>query len=250
MSLPPSQAPGSGWSLTRTGPVATLAFAGPPDNQVSAAHLRELRAVLAQLAADDVSVVVLCGARPGAFIGHAARSDIDAMRRGDTGIELLDEWRTALLAIEDLPQPVVAAVDGPALGGGCELALACTFRLAGPGATFCQMEITRGAIPGAGATQRLPRLVGPGHAALMIMTGRVVGAAEAARIGLVNEVFPGPDAAGAMQRWAAQLAERPSAALFAAKAALVAAHRVPLLEGLRVEQELFLQVLGTTVETR
>ncbi|URM93826.1 enoyl-CoA hydratase/isomerase family protein [Actinomadura madurae] len=232
----------SNWTCGRGGRVAWLSFDRPPDDQVRFDDLVDLRGELTALAPDeDISVVVLGSARPGGFIGHADRGEIKAMREGGSG--RLEEWLTTLLAIEDLPQPVVAAVRGPARGGGCEIALACTFRIAGPQASFCQLEIDRGAMPGAGATQRLPRLIGAGRAAHMIMTGRAVGAAEAQAMGLVDAVIEGPDVAAGMARWAGELASKPRASLVGVKRALLAAQRLPMAEGLRLEQRLFHEVL-------
>lgn len=237
----------TGWTVRTDRRVAWLCFDRPPDDQLRFADLADLRTALAELARDaQTSVVVLGSGRPGRFVGHADRDEIAAMRRGGRG--RLDEWRTALEAVEDLPQPVVAAVEGPARGGGCELALACTFRLVGPHGSFCQMEIDRGAMPGAGATQRLPRLIGAGRAARMVMTGQPVLAPDAVSIGLADEVVDGPDVTAGIARWAADLAGKPRTALIAIKKALLAAQRLSLREGLRLEQRLFHEVLTAREE--
>ncbi|MFI5613390.1 enoyl-CoA hydratase/isomerase family protein [Amycolatopsis sp. NPDC051903] len=233
------------WHLHREGAVTSIRFARPPAHDLRFADLRALRTVLAEVGADEtVSVVILGCAEEGRFLGHAEPAEIAAVRSGELPAEVMTEWLTTLLAIEDLPQPVIAAIEGPARGGGHELALACTFRLAGPGAVFQQHEIDRAAMPGAGATQRLPRLIGPGRAARMIMTGRPVDAGEAARIGLADEVLTGPDLRGQVLARAATLARKPRRSLVAIKQALLAAGRLPLQEGLQREQELFLDVLG------
>jgi enoyl-CoA hydratase len=125
------------------------------------------------------------------------------------------------------------------LGVSAELALACSVRLAARAATLAQPEVSAGIIPGAGGTQRLPRLVGPGRALELILTGRVVGAEEAAAIGLVEAVLPDDGFLEAAIGWAAHLAAHPRAALVAAKRAVLEGLELPLREGLRTEARLF-----------
>jgi len=232
------------WRLEKDGAIASLLFSRPPDHQQSYEDLVSLRAHLADLGNDEtVSVVVLGAEEPATFLGSADLGEILAMRSGDRG--RLEEWTQTTLALEELPQPVVAHVRGPARGGGCEVSLACTFRLAARSASFVQMEIDRGAMPGAGATQRLPRLVGPSLAAEMVMTGRPVGADEALALGLVSAVFDDADATDGMRSWTEALGSKPRAALVGTKTALRAAYEMPLERGLRLEQRIFRTVLGT-----
>jgi enoyl-CoA hydratase len=159
-------------------------------NALDQPTLTELRDRLAELAANaDVRVVVLTGAGDRAFIAGA---DIKAMAKMD--VAQAQAWgalghETASL-LEDMPKPTIAAVNGFALGGGCELALACDIRYASQNARLGQPEVTIGIIPGWGGTQRLPRVVGIGAAKELILSGRLVDAEEALRIGLVNAVFP------------------------------------------------------------
>src|SRR3954470_22431597 len=138
-----------------------------------------------------VRAVVLTGAGDRAF---AAGADIRAMAGMNAAerLEFARKGRAVASARERLPQPVIAAVNGYAFGGGCELAIACDIRLASENARFAQPEVGLGIPPGWGGSQRLPRLVGPGYAAEMILTGRQVAADEALRIGLVNAVHPLP----------------------------------------------------------
>ena len=159
-------------------------------NALDQPTLAELRDRLAELAADaEVHVVVLTGAGDRAFVAGA---DIKAMAAMD--IEQAQAWgalghETASL-LETMPKPTIAAVNGFALGGGCELALACDVRYASTTARLGQPEVSIGIIPGWGGTQRLPRVVGIGVAKELILTGRLVDADESLRIGLVNAVFP------------------------------------------------------------
>jgi enoyl-CoA hydratase/carnithine racemase len=136
---------------------------------------------------------------------------------------------------------VVAAVDGQAWGGGCELCLASTLRVASDRAHFGQPEVAVGIIPGAGGTQRLPRLVGAGRAAELVLSGRIVDADEALRIGLVEAVLPHDAFVERVLEWVGPIATKPPAALRAAKRAIVDGLRVPLDEGLRIEGRLFIE---------
>lgn len=237
------------WDVTHKGAVAVVTVDRPPDNLMSFALLRELEELLETIGNDEsTAVVVITGARPGLFVGRADRGDLDRVGRGELDTDEFARWLWTLRRIETIPQPVVAAIDGPAWGGGCELSLACTLRIGSPRAEFCQMEILRGAVPGAGASQRLPRLIGAGRAAEMILTGRPVGAEEAKAIGLLNALFDDSDFQAAALDWARELAGRRRPALVAAKQALNEGRDLPLLEGLKHEQELFLGVFSDLVK--
>jgi enoyl-CoA hydratase len=157
-------------------------------NALNRQTLVDLTAMMGDLRADtQVAGVVLTGAGERAF---AAGADINELARmSPVEAHALSRLGHALMdAIETLGKPVVAAVNGYALGGGCELAMACTMRIASENAVFGQPEVTLGLIPGYGGSQRLPRLVGKGRAMQMVLTGKGIHAAEAYRIGLVNEV--------------------------------------------------------------
>lgn len=161
-------------------------------NALSPEQLETLRAALHDVGLNGaVRAVVLTGAGDRAF---AAGADIRAMAgmSAAEGLDFARKGQAVATALERLPQPVIAAVNGYAFGGGCELAIACDIRLASENARFAQPEVGLGIPPGWGGSQRLPRLIGPGYAAEMILTGRHVGADEALRIGLVNAVHPLP----------------------------------------------------------
>ena len=145
-------------------------------------------------AQDDATVkgVILTGTGDKAFIAGADIAELSAIDDGQAG-EFSEKGQEVLSFIEMLGKPVIAAVNGFALGGGCETAMACTIRIAAENAKFGQPEVKLGIIPGYGGTQRLPRLVGKGRALQLILTGDVIGAQEAHRIGLVNEVVPAAD---------------------------------------------------------
>lgn len=237
------------WSVDREGAVTTVSIDRPPENLMSFALLDELDELLEQVATDESThVVMITAERPGLFVGHADRTDLDRVGRGELESDAFASWLRTLRRIETIPQPVVAAIGGPAWGGGCELALACTLRIGSPRAEFCQMEILRGAMPGAGASQRLPRLIGAGRAADMILTGRVVDAEEARAIGLLTAILDAPDFGSAARDWAIELASRRRPALVAAKRALIEGGDLPLVDALRLEQRLFLDVFSELVK--
>ena len=193
-------------------------------NALDPPTLAELRDRLAELAQDSgVRVVVLTGAGERAFVAGA---DIKAMSAMD--VEQAQAWgelghETATL-LETMPKPTIAAVNGFALGGGCELALACDIRYASSAAKLGQPEVSIGIIPGWGGTQRLPRVVGIGRAKELIMTGRLVDAEEAFRIGLVNAVFEPAELLGKSLELARELAGKSPLVLAAAKQAMNRTH--------------------------
>jgi len=198
----------------REGAVATVTVNRPTVlNALNAETVASLTAVLGGLAHDvDVRCVVLTGAGDRAFIAGADINEI----AGLTPVEaraMSDAGHRLCALIEDLGKPVIAAVNGFALGGGCELAMACTLRIAAATAKLGQPEIGLGIIPGFGGTQRLPRLVGRGRGLELLLTGASITADEAWRIGLVNRVVPPEALADEVNRLAATLARQAPAAV-------------------------------------
>lgn len=208
-------------------------------NAMSDGLLRGLLRFFEEVANDPaVACVILTGAGEKAFVAGA---DIRAMQPLDAlaAREAAQLGHAVCAAIERCPQPVIAAVNGFALGGGCELALACDLRLAAEHARFGQPEINLGIIPGFGGTQRLPRLVGKGRALEMILTGDMIDATEAWRIGLVNRVLPTAELLPEARRLAAKLAGKGRLALRLAKEAVVNGLELDLVRANRYEAELF-----------
>jgi len=186
---------------------------------------------------DDVRVAVLTGAGEKAFIAGA---DIGEFK-GKSGVEGYRYIQTGDVysAVERFPKPLIAMVNGFCLGGGCEVAMACDIRIASDTAKFGQPETNLGLIPGGGGTQRLPRLVGQGKAMKLIYTGDIIGAEEAERIGLVDEVVPQNELRKRTMLLAEKIAEKSPASLQAVKETIRAAWQMPLDAGLRFEKEWF-----------
>jgi enoyl-CoA hydratase len=212
-------------------------------NALSFALVDELGGLLAVLDGDPACrAIVITGAGERAF---AAGADIRELA-GETPRSLRDADPFAVLdGIGQLRTPVIAAVRGFALGGGCELAMACDMIVAGDDASFGQPEIRIGVIPGAGGTQRLARAIGKARAMELILTGRRIGAAEAASMGLVSLVVPAAETLDTALDLAGRIAAMPPLAVSAAKASVVAAQEHPLGQGLRLERARFEELFGT-----
>ena len=198
------------------------------------------------LKAFDADAAIGCIVITGNEKAFAAGADIGAMATytfadvyGDDYITR--DWET----IRSIRKPVIAAVSGFALGGGCELAMCCDFRVAGDNAKLGQPEILLGIIPGAGGTQRLPRLVGLSRAKDLILSGRFIGAEEAHAIGLVDRVVAPESVYDEAMAWARQLAKGPRLAMQAAKAAIARGMETDIEDGLEIERVHFASLFGT-----
>ena len=203
--------------IEQDGGVVTITIDHPPLNVLSAQVGRELGEALDQIDDDRVaSVIVLTGSGDRAF---AAGADIRELQRlsGSEAEEMTHRWHRLFRRIEGFRLPVIAAVNGVALGGGCELAMACDIRYASEKARFGQPEINLGLVPGWGGTQRLPRLIGRGRALELIMTGDLFDAAEAHRLGLVNRVTAPEDLMETVGELAGRMAAKGGVALASIK---------------------------------
>jgi len=221
--------------------VALVRLDRPKMNALSAALLAELAEIARRLTADPPGAVVLWG---GERI-FAAGAEISEFGGPDEAATITGHFHEALDALAAVPRATIAAINGYALGGGCELALACDFRVAAEDAKLGQPEILLGIIPGGGGTQRLPRLIGPGRAKDMILSGRQVGADEARSWGLVDRVAPKGGVIDAALELAASFARGPLQAQAAAKRAVDEGLEGTLHDGLRLEQELFARIFET-----
>ena len=221
--------------------VALVRLDRPRMNALCRDLLHQLHEIAEALTATPPGAVVIWG---GEQI-FAAGADISELAGPGEAREIAADFHAALDAVAAIPRPTIAAVTGYALGGGCELAMACDLRIAAHDAKLGQPEILLGIIPGGGGTQRLPRLVGPARAKDLIFTGRQVPADEALRIGLVDRVVPREDVLDAALELAGTLAAGPSQALALAKRAVDEGLGSDRTAGSALERELFESVFGT-----
>ena len=232
--------------LERDGAVTTVTINRPRVlNALNVQTLDELRRAVLELGRDTaVRVVILTGAGDRAFVAGAdinelaVLSPIGARDQAHTGQHVFD-------LVENLGKPVIAAINGFALGGGCELAMACTLRIAADSAKLGQPEINLGLLPGYGGTQRLPRLVGKGRALELMLLGAPITAAEAERIGLVNAVVPAAELMARARALAASLAAQAPVAMRCILEAVHKGGEMPFAEGCVHEATLFGLVAST-----
>jgi enoyl-CoA hydratase/carnithine racemase len=230
------------------GGIATIRLDRPKMNVLNAAVQEEIRTAAIE-AADrkDVSAVIVYGGER----VFAAGADVKEMV-GMSYTEMVDRsaaLQSSFTAVTAIGKPTVAAITGYALGGGCELALCCDFRVVGESAKLGQPEILLGIIPGAGGTQRLARLVGPARAKDLIFSGRMIDAAEARQIGLVDDVVPDGEVYAAARRRLEQYVGGPAYAIKAAKEAVDRGLEVDLVTGLEIERMLFAGLFATKDRT-
>jgi enoyl-CoA hydratase len=224
--------------------VATIRLERPPMNALNAQVQLEIAAAALAVSQDPhVRGVIVYGGEK----VFAAGADVKEMADASYTTMVVDSRRLqdSLTAVAMIGKPVVAAITGYALGGGLELALCADFRVAGEGAKLGQPEILLGLIPGAGGTQRLPRLVGPARAKDIVFTGRFIDAAEALAIGLVDKVVPDAEVYDAAAAMVARFARGPAVALRAAKQAIDAGLDADLDTGLEIERLQFAGLFAT-----
>ena len=232
--------------LERRGAIAVVIFNRPKVlNALNGPTLDELRRAMLDLKGDDaVRAIVITGAGEKAFVAGADINEL-AVQTPTSGREHALAGQHVFDLIENLGKPVIAAIHGYALGGGCELAMACTLRIAADTAKLGQPEINLGIIPGYAGSQRLPRLVGKGRAMEMILIGAPIGADEALRIGLVNRVVPAASLMADTQALAEQLAKSAPVAIRYIINAINKGMEMPFAEACQYEATLFGLVAST-----
>ena len=214
-------------------------------NALNGRTWEDLRAAFGQARDDDeVRGVILTGAGDKAFIAGADISELAHLSAVE-GEESSSHGQAVLSLVENLGKPVIAAINGFALGGGCETAMACTIRIASETAKFGQPEVKLGVLPGAGGTQRLPRLVGKGRALQLILTGEIISAQEAWRIGLVNEVVPAANLITRAEAILKQIFSNAPVAIRYSLEAVTKGLETSLDEGLALEASVFGLCVGT-----
>lgn len=231
--------------IRREGPVLTAAINNPPQNLLNAPIVGELWRLAEEVAADtDVRVLVLSGAVDGIFVTHydvgelTVTSDAAREREGFGGGQLHGMHRL-LLKLGDLRVPVIAAINGTAMGGGCELALACDFRLMARGGQIGLPEVRVGILPGAGGTQRMTRLIGQAKALELMLLGNTLDADGAERVGLVHKACDPDDLMTQVMALAGELASRPPLSIELIKRCVRWGAEMPLEEALAFEQDAF-----------
>ena len=226
--------------LEKTPPLATITINRPKAlNALNSKVLKALEEVLDQVNVDDeIRVVIITGSGEKAFVAGADIAEMSEM----TPLEGSNFSRLGQLVfkkVEELKKPVIAAVNGFALGGGSELALACDFIYASENAKFGLPEVTLGIMPGFGGTQRLPRLIGKGRAKELIFTGKMISASEAYEIGMVNKVVPLDQLMDAVKEVATQIAKNGPIAVYIAKNLVDVGYDIPLDDGCLMESRSF-----------
>ena len=232
------------------GEVAVITVNRPDKlNALNAETVNELRTALEQVADDDgVRAVLLTGAGEKSFVAGADIAEL-AQMTPLSGIDVSRQGQDAFRFLEMMRKPVIAAVNGFALGGGLELALACHFRLASENAKFGLPEVKLGIIPGYGGTVRLPRVVGRGRALELMLTGDMIDAQEAYRIGLVNHVYPQSELLAAAEQLAKKIASNGPVAVALAIEAVDNGYHASTEDALRLEANLF-GLLASTKDMR
>ena len=211
--------------------------------------LKELDQSVKEFISDeDLGVIIITGAGEKAFIAGA---DIKLMQNLDTkgGLEFGKLGQEVTMTIEDSPKPVLAAINGFALGGGCEISMACHVRYASENAIFAQPEVKLGLIPGWGGTQRLPRIVGMGNATELIIGGHMIDAKEALRIGLVNKIFPLDNLMEETINFAKEILKNGPDCIAESLRCINNSAGHSLMEGLDIEVEAFSELFGTDETT-
>ena len=223
--------------LEREDEVAILTVNRPKVlNALNGATLDDIQAAVDEVRSDEkVRVLIVTGAGDKAFVAGADINQINRLPSASAGVDMSRRGQEVFFQVERLEKPVIAAINGFALGGGCELAMACDIRIAADTARLGQPEINLGIIPGYSGTQRLPRLVGKGAAKLMIYTGEMIKADEALRIGLVDKVVPAGDLMSAAKSLAKQLLAKSPIALAVAKRSVDLGMEVDLDRGCAIE---------------
>lgn len=228
--------------------VGLVTINNPPVNALGEIVVSDLSQCLSEMEENsEVRVVVLTGAGGKAFMAGADIKEFPALMQGKPGVarEYAVRVHKVLNNLDNFPRPTIAAINGLALGGGCELALCCDLRVAGENALLGLPEIKLGIFPGGGGTQRLPRLVGEARAKELMYLGDFIPAQEALRIGLVNSVVPQDQVLSSAMDLAKKIARRAGAALSLIKEAVDKGLQTTLEEGLCLEQDLFDRVFLT-----
>jgi enoyl-CoA hydratase len=234
--------------VARDGPVAVCTIFNPPENLMNARMVQEFLRLADEVEADEsLRVLVLTGGVEGVFIAHYDVSELVAastiLQQAENPPQELHATHQAFNRFQFMPKPVIAALNGVARGGGCELALACDFRFMARGGHIGLPEALVGILPGAGGTQRMARLLGTAKALDMILFGKLLSADEAEAIGLIHQAFDRADLMPAALAFARALAGRPPVSVAQIKRCIHEGTQLPLMEGLKLEQDCFWETM-------
>ncbi len=225
--------------------VGVITINHPPTNALNAQTLEELGSVFEEMEKDEeIKAVIITGSGERVF---ASGADINEFKDLDkeTALKMVNQGKRVFNQIETFPKPIIAAINGACLGGGCELAMCCDLRVAVEGARFGQPEIRLGIMPGWGGTQRLPRLVGKTRALELLLSGNMIKADEAKEIGLINKTVPSDKLISQAKLIAHRLVKLAPLAIKEIKRAVNEGLNTGLFEGLKLEGDCFLKVLET-----
>ena len=225
--------------------VALVTIDNPPANSLGAQTVPDLKTVLEPLMKDDeVRVLVITGAGPKIFVAGADIKRVLELDQ-DSGREFAQQCKDVFSILTQGPKPVIAAINGIAAGGGLELAMYCDIRLCSDRARLGLPEVTLGVLPGAGGTQNLPRLIGPGRALTLMLTGELIKADRAEALGMVDAVYPAEEFMDRVMALAERIASMPVLAVREIKGALQDAMGMLLADGMRSETERFARLCAT-----
>lgn len=225
--------------------IALLKFNNPPMNALDEETMYELEASMKRIAADDgVKVVVMTGEGP-TFVVGADVNKVKNVKTFDEGVKLTSQAQAIVNLVEDSKKPVIAAINGLALGGGTEIAMACHMRIASDQAQMGLPEIMLGIMPAFGGTQRAVRLLGPSRALEIMLTGKFIAMPEAEKIGLVNAVVPHDMLMEVAMKLAKQISNKGQLAVRAIVEAVMVGGRLGMEEGLKLESRLFGKLAGS-----
>lgn len=231
------------------GKVATLTIDHPPANALSDAVLSDIDDAINTVVSDPAVKVIVITGKGRFFIAGADINQLDTIKDAASGEVLAANGQRVLSKIEHLTKPVIAAINGMALGGGCELAMACHMRIAASSVKLGQPEINLGIIPGFGGTQRLARIVGPSKATELVLTGDMIDAEQALSLGLVNTVVPDDQLAETVDKLAGKIAGKSMPAIKASLQAIGGGLDVSLADGLALEAKIFGEICETADKT-
>jgi len=221
------------------GRIGTLTIDHPPANALSDAVLNDIDAAIGNVASDPAVKVIIITGQGRFFVAGADINQLDEVKDAASGEALAANGQRVLSKIEQLTKPVICAINGMALGGGCELAMACHIRIAADVAKLGQPEINLGLIPGFGGTQRLARIIGPSKATELILTGDMISAEEALGLGLVNAVVPSQQLEQTVRALAGKIASKSMPVIRAALRSIAGGLDVSLADGLALEAKIF-----------